>query len=306
MSVISSHAAGRSTRRTGSAVRAAAHRQHDVTSGDRRRSPAPASDVLVLAHRGAPVPGHAENSVAAVSAALDRGADGVEVDVRLTADGVLVCSHDPEVLSSTYQKVDVATSTYADLRHAAGPSLATCEEVLSAAGRHHRSRVVVEAKPALDVASGIRTAAALREVLTDFMTTLSLTVSSFDAELLSSIRDALTGLEVRTALLGSPSMPLSSLLRRAVHGGIHDIHPNVLSALEAPEVLAAARALGVGVTCWTVNDESDARRLTALGVDALITDDPVSVRAMLPVARGHRTAPRTSRRRLCPAAALPS
>jgi hypothetical protein len=35
------------------------------------------------------------------------------------------------------------------------------------------------------------------------------------------------------------------------------------------------------VTCWTVNDPSDAQRLVAFGVDALITDDPAGLRAVL-------------------------
>src|SRR3954454_17389746 len=45
--------------------------------------------VGVLGHRGFPAPGRPENSVAAVTEALRQGADGVEIDVRLTADGVL-------------------------------------------------------------------------------------------------------------------------------------------------------------------------------------------------------------------------
>src|SRR5688572_12125022 len=50
--------------------------------------------IQVLGHRGASAPGSPENSVAAVTEALLLGADGVEVDVWLTADGTLVCAHD--------------------------------------------------------------------------------------------------------------------------------------------------------------------------------------------------------------------
>src|SRR4051794_32936132 len=54
-------------------------------------------DVQVLGHRGSLRPGP-ENSVAAVREALAAGADGVEVDIRRTRDGQLVCLHDPALL----------------------------------------------------------------------------------------------------------------------------------------------------------------------------------------------------------------
>lgn len=51
--------------------------------------------MLVLGHRGAASADAPENTLAAVDRALRLGADGVEVDLRLTADGVPVCQHDP-------------------------------------------------------------------------------------------------------------------------------------------------------------------------------------------------------------------
>ena len=51
---------------------------------------------LVLGHRGASA-GAPENTVAAFTRARELGADGVELDVRRTADGVLVVHHDPDV-----------------------------------------------------------------------------------------------------------------------------------------------------------------------------------------------------------------
>jgi glycerophosphoryl diester phosphodiesterase len=53
--------------------------------------------VRILAHRGSPTSDTVENSIPAISAALAAGADGVEVDLRLTADGVLAVCHDPDL-----------------------------------------------------------------------------------------------------------------------------------------------------------------------------------------------------------------
>src|SRR3954470_1352517 len=71
--------------------------------------------VQVLGHRGSPDPGRPENSVAAVTQALRQGADGVEVDVRLTADDVLLCVHDEFLLTAGGARLDVATSASREL-----------------------------------------------------------------------------------------------------------------------------------------------------------------------------------------------
>src|SRR5688500_18309183 len=89
--------------------------------------------VLVLGHRGAPSPGRPENSVVAVTEALLQGADGVEVDVWLTDDGTLVCTHDLR---------DVT-----DVRE-----LATLPELLAAVQLAAGAQVIVEAKPVADAA----------------------------------------------------------------------------------------------------------------------------------------------------------
>jgi glycerophosphoryl diester phosphodiesterase len=245
---------------------------------------ADASRVLVLGHRGWSGEGRPENSVAAVSAALEGGADGVEIDVRLTADGVLLCSHDPAVPVRAGERLTVATSRAADLRRIAlpgGHAVATCEEVLAAAANHGRCRVIIEAKPAPGVGYRHRTVRALRELVTDFASGLDLTVSSFDPTLLAAIRAAVAQLPVRTALLGAASTSVSTLLRRAVYEGHDEIHPNVLSVLSAPASVRTAQSLGIAVTCWTVNRESDVRQLAALGIDAMIADNPAEVRDQL-------------------------
>jgi glycerophosphoryl diester phosphodiesterase len=159
--------------------------------------------------------------------------------------------------------------------------VATCEEVLAAAGSHGRFRVVIEAKSAPGVRYRRRTVRALRELVTDFASDLDLTVSSLDPVLLAAIREAVAQLPVRTALLGSASTSVSALLRRAVYQGHDEIHPNVLSVLNAPGSVRVAHSLGIAVTCWTVNHECDMRRLAALGLDAMIADNPAEVRADL-------------------------
>lgn len=238
---------------------------------------------LVLAHRGSSAPGRPENTVAAAVAALAAGADGIEIDVRASSDGQLLCSHDPDLSRLAGVPLPVAGLTAAALRRVrlpGGHTLALLDEVLSAVAGYGRRRVVVEAKTSADPAAD-RVAPALAEVLTGFAGALDITVSSFDPVLLSTIRATLGGLGVRTGLLGATFDGAANLLRQAVTAGHEEIHPNLFSLLQAPGVADAARTLGVGVTCWTVNRPRHVARLANLGVEALITDDAPGVRAAL-------------------------
>jgi len=240
--------------------------------------------VLILAHRGLPGIDCPENSVAAIAAAFDCGADGVEVDLRLTADGVLAVSHDADLHRLTGVRLGVAGAPWGDLVATAGArdvSLARAEEVLDlAAGR----RVVLEVKqPPPGRVPGFRTAVAVVDLLGRAQrggVDLDVTVSSFAPNIVAAVRTLLPhGSGVRTALLGCPEDPATAILQQAVERGHEEVHPHVLSVLNEPAVVEKAQECGVAVVPWTVNARRDVRRLAMLGVHGLITDVPVSARA---------------------------
>jgi glycerophosphoryl diester phosphodiesterase len=220
----------------------------------------PGSDgdrVRVLAHRGSPAPGRPENSAAAVTEALLQGADGVEIDVRITADGTLVCSHAP---------LDV-------LDPAERASIATLAEVLAAAQLSDGTQVVVEAKPVADPAVAERTAQALAEVLRAAAVSAAVTVSSFDRALLALIRAAVADLPVRTALLGDRTDPVDDVVRSAAEDGHDEVHLPLAGVRRMPQVVGLAHSLGLRVALWTVNRRPALQWVAELGADAVITDD---------------------------------
>jgi glycerophosphoryl diester phosphodiesterase len=217
--------------------------------------------VQVLGHRGAPAPGIAENSVAAVTQALRNGADGVEIDVWLVGNGTLVCTH--------------------DLAGADVNSLATVTDLLAAAQRPERTRVVVEAKPVAGPAAAQATADALAEAIRTSAGTVDVTISSFDAGLLATIRATCADLPVRTALLGEASDPAAAVVQRAHRDGHDEVHLSVLAVRRSPTAVATARWLGLSVALWTVNDQEDLRWAAELGVDAVITDHVLAARKEL-------------------------
>jgi len=90
--------------------------------------------VAVIAHRGEHLH-HPENTLPAYQAAIDAGADFIEVDVRTTSDGKLVIMHDATVDSQTNGKGAVKDMTFAQIRalDVRGSKVPTFEEVLDLA-----------------------------------------------------------------------------------------------------------------------------------------------------------------------------
>lgn len=74
----------------------------------------------IIAHRGYSAQ-HPENSFASFDAAIAAGADYVETDVRMTSDGVLVCSHDPDLQRIAGRSTKIAGTSVQDLEAIALP-----------------------------------------------------------------------------------------------------------------------------------------------------------------------------------------
>lgn len=257
----------------------------------------------VLGHRGsAGRPGRPENTLAAVRAALNGGAAGVEVDVRRTADGVLVCSHDPDLGRVTGRGPGggpvVGASTWAQLRAVplpGGTRVPRLEEVLDlAAGRG--AVVVTEVKPAPGAAR-LATAGAVRELLrarwrlrpgADRVTT-----SSFDPLAAA----ALAGAGVAAGLLVEPWTDPDRAVRLARDSGLDELHLPVQVLRRGSGAVARARAAGLRVLLWTVNAVGDVRTARDLGVSAVVTDSPWLASAALAPESGPRPAGGVRRRR---------
>jgi glycerophosphoryl diester phosphodiesterase len=213
----------------------------------------------VFAHRGC-TDGFAENTIDAFVEAKRLGADGVELDVRLTADGALAVHHDAEVPSQGV----VAELTVADLPASVpllGDVLAACEGMV----------VNVEIKnapqdPGFDPTEAVAglTAAAIAES----GWTERVIVSSFQVATLRAVQAA-DGRLALGALWGFGDDP-GAALAEAAEAGFRAVHPFV--SFVTPALVDRAHDLGLAVNVWTVNSPEDLRAMVALGVDAVITD----------------------------------
>ena len=238
---------------------------------------------LIFAHRGAcrVAP---ENTLPAFQAAKDLGADGIELDVQYSSDGKLVVIHNQTLEKTTNGAGRVTALTFEELRSLdagshfgpqfAGTPLPTLDEVLELSkGKllvniELKSLDAATANIGVDVVKAVRAHDMADEVV----------ISSFNPLCLRRAKKA--GREIECALLTAPDLPGWMRSRLTfLYSRMNSIHP------EYPMVDAAymawARQRKLPVRSWTVNEAADIRRMIELGVDAIITDVPDAVLALL-------------------------
>jgi glycerophosphoryl diester phosphodiesterase len=221
---------------------------------------------LVFAHRGGSALAP-ENTMAAFDNGLRLGADGLELDVHLSRDGVVVVHHDRLLDRTTTLRGPLAARTAVELARADVPRLA---DVLD---RHRGCRVIVElkvngaelARAAVDV---VRRAGAVDRVC---LGSFGLRVLRAVRHLEPSVATSAAREEVRWALYRSwCRWPVA----RVGYGGYQIPEFAGSTRVVSPRFVDYAHAAGLGVQVWTVDSEDDARRMLDWGVDALITDRP--------------------------------
>lgn len=218
---------------------------------------------LVYAHRGFSE-AFPENTLLAFQEAIAAGVDGIEFDVRSTADGVPVVIHDRDVARTTDGTGRVDELTLARLRTfdaGRGERVPTLDEALRVIG--DAAHLDVEIKR-----SGIE--GAVLGVLAEHPRT-HWAISSFDWDVLRRIRR-----RDREAEL----WPLAERCDDALLAVAAEIDaPGValLSDAYSEESAVRLREAGLGAMVWTVNDAVEARRVQALGAAVLCTDDPLLI-----------------------------
>jgi glycerophosphoryl diester phosphodiesterase len=233
---------------------------------------------LIFAHRGASA--HApENTLPAFGLALEQGADGIELDVTLSADGVPIVIHDDTLDRTTTGRGPVAARTLAELRaldagfpasfgdRHVGTHLPTLDEVFGAYGQ--QALFNVELKH--DRSSGRRLAAATVSVIGAHAMQRRVLISSFQFSNLRRVRALDPNLPIGLLYVSAAfSRRLVRWLTASLRPEAH--HPSTY--LLTPSTVAWYHEHGLRVNTWTVNDAEAMRTLAAAGVDGLITDDP--------------------------------
>jgi len=215
---------------------------------------------MILAHRGAHQVAR-ENTVEAFGDARRLGADGVELDVRLSVDGAMVVHHDAGISGfgpiSSLRVADLPA--YVPLLEAA---IEACGDLM----------VNIELKD-LPGELGYDPTYPLARMVAQFVTDGHLVdrvvVSSFDLRAVDAAREVEPGLE--TGWLTPRSFDQALALETLRQRGLRRLHPHYEGVTD--ELVRAAHDGGIGVTAWTADDRATIVRLAAAGVDAIITND---------------------------------
>lgn len=255
----------------------------------------PRTTCLVLGHQGDPTHAPA-NTIPSFRAALAGGADGIETDIHLSADGVAFLRHDDDLathLDAAAHGIDPAAQVellpWSRLRELdagswfdptfAGerlPLLSDLPGVLSdglvdleikAPSQHSAADVVRVVHEAL-----------VSPAWSALVGTGRVVVTSFSPDVVEDAVSRLAPLGVAVGLITATTPPVEEIAALKPLGV--DLLVTDHASLDA-EAAAAARAAGLATWVWTPNEAEEWDRLLDLGVDAICTDDPVGLRAHL-------------------------
>jgi glycerophosphoryl diester phosphodiesterase len=243
---------------------------------------------IIFAHRGANA-GFPENTIPAFEEALRVGTNFIETDTQLTRDGIPVLHHDDNVASLTGEDRFVEDLTYKELRkldagyifspdggksfphRGNGIYIPTLEEVL---------KKLKNGKFNIDIKDGTpETAQIVLDIVNKCKAQDRVLLASFAPSALAYVRKKAPEIATSACQKEVVKFLIDSLLKGK---RVKDVPYN---ALQVPEkqygikivnkrFLKGARALGLQVHVWTINDEETMKRLLDLKVDGIITDHP--------------------------------
>lgn len=238
---------------------------------------------MIFAHRGACA--HApENTIPSFELAVEHKADAIELDAKLSSDGVVMVIHDQTVDRTTNGTGKVNLSTRDELQKLdagrffnekfAGIRIPTLDEVFQAVGK----KVMVNVELTNYKSTNDTLVERVVEVVKNNSMQDRVLFSSFFPGNLEKCKTLLPGSPVALLCLpGLMGVAARSRFMRKVSPLV--VHPHLRDASKA--FIDREHRAGRRVHVWTVNDERDLKRLFEFGVDGIFTDDPFKARMVL-------------------------
>lgn len=236
---------------------------------------------LNYGHRGASGY-YPENTMLAFEKAIEMGCDGIETDVQMTADGVLVLIHDENLKRTTGVDGWVKDYNFEDLRklnaanyhstHKEFQYIPTAEELLKLA-KEKDIIINFEIKTGIVFYEGIEKK--LIDLVNKYHMKHKVIISSFNHYALIECKKL--DKEMRTAILYSEALYHPENYCETVDA--QGLHP-VLYAVNG-NILEDAHEKGLFVQPYTVNDEETMKKFIHLGIDGIITNYPDKLKVLL-------------------------
>ena len=229
---------------------------------------------LTVAHRGDPVAAP-ENTLPAIRAAVNGGADIVEFDLQLTRDGHAVLMHDDHVDRTTDGEGPVGRYTLDEIRALdagswfgdawRGTRVPTAEEALGVVA-DAETTVLVEFKGTW----GDDDITPVLELIDESGLAERTVVASFEARTMLALKRLAPELQRALTMRVLPASPLG--LVTAYDATL--VVTSMRSVELSPRIVAQLQRAGVTVIVYTLNSASYWQQARAAGVDAIVTDDP--------------------------------
>lgn len=246
------------------------------------KSPLSPRPFLRIAHRGAS--GLApENTLAAFRLALELGTDALECDLHRTRDGQVVVIHDDAVNRTTNGRGRVGDLTWAELQRLDAGSWfdkrfrgerIPCLEELLALARPHEVRLLLEIKVQGNPAEGMETAKETLRLVRRFALS-RVTFLCFDARVVKGLGESRPWGEAGWLVKKIPTKVVERL--RAL--GARALAPHWSCVNE--KLVSELHEAGYPLIVWTVDEPERIKRLLRLGVDAIATNFPDRLNAVL-------------------------
>ncbi|HKQ05781.1 MAG TPA: glycerophosphodiester phosphodiesterase family protein [Blastocatellia bacterium] len=257
----------------------------------RAAAPAPPRP-LIIAHRGGALES-TENTIAAFQRAFRIGADGIETDIRLTRDGMVVVYHDDyfgrvEGLPQAQRTRLVSDMTYGELtaqtlipvgEDTGGRRVPTLSDLLA---QVHGRLLNIELKRCARFEELVKKTIA---ILKGYAELDRIVLEAPDLDTAKKLRKALgPQLKLHINPEYDHTAPLRDTLKQLLKFKPHSV--SISYKLLARDMVESAHRAGVEVWVWTVNDTGVAERMRELGADAIKTDRPTTLMNLF---RGDRT-----------------
>lgn len=245
---------------------------------------------LVIAHRGASLVAP-ENTIPAFRLAAELGADAIEFDAKLTADGHVVIHHDRTLNRTTNGSGPLSARTLEELQRLdagshlnqkfAGVSIPTLKQVFQEFGDQLLMNIELTnyARPFNSLPENVS------QMITEFDLIDQVLISSFNPIALMKMRRLAP--EIPLGLLVMDSEPTWLISFSRLITPYHAFHPSF--PMVDDQLVQREHKLGYHVNVWTVNEPDQIRELVSIGVDGVITDAPDTARELVEESRAERT-----------------
>lgn len=223
----------------------------------------------IIAHRGVRTNGEPDNSLAAL-AATQKVDDiyGIEFDIFITKDDVIVLNHDKTTSNNGYKIEDSTFATVRTETLSNGEPLPTLEEWLAQAQSTPELVMVVEVKRHSNPARALACAQAAVDMIKAKGMENRAAFISFDYEVCK-----LVGKELPDVPVGYTSNSSDKTPKQVSDDGVNAINYLWSSLSSMNGYIESAHALGMDVLTWTVSDAASILDCMAAGVDRIITND---------------------------------